>query len=218
MGTVRRITVNVLVFGAAGGIGKWVVEHARSKGYEVTAYVRNAAKLAGRSDVRVIEGGITDSAKIRNALEGQDAVIWCVGIPMKRRLPNQDSLDGHRVLLETMNEAGVKRLVDWGTPSVHFSADKRSFVTVVPGMLAGIVLTDAKAEMVAIGEMLEKSSLDWTMVRFMMPRDTPYTGRVKVGFGDVKMNLAISREDIAAFMVDQVEDRTFVRSMPIIGS
>ena len=38
------------------------------------------------------------------------------------------------------------------------------------------------------------------MVRFMMPQDTAYTGKVKVGFGDVKMNFAISREDIGALI------------------
>ena len=210
--------MNVLVFGATGGIGRRVVEHARRRGYEVTAYVRNAARLASRGDVKVIEGGITDATKVRGALEGQDAVIWCVGIPMKRRLTSWDSLEGHKVLLKAMGEAGVRRLVDWGTPSVHFGGDKKSFVTVVPGVLAGMALTDAKAEMVAIGNLLEASDIDWTMVRFMMPRDAPYTGQVKVGFGDVRMNLAISREDIAAFMVGQVEDKTYIRSMPIIGS
>lgn len=72
--------------------------------------------------------------------------------------------------------------------------------------------------MVAIGDLLEKSDLDWTMVRFMAPKDAPYTGKVKVGFGDTKMNFAVSREDIGAFMVNQIEDRTYIRSMPIIGS
>ena len=45
-----------------------------------------------------------------------------------------------------------------------------------------------------------------------------YTGKVKVGFGDVKMKFAISREDIGAFMVDHVENKKYIRSVPIIGS
>ena len=65
--------------------------------------------------------------------------------------------------------------------------------------MAGIMFSKAKAEMVAIGQMLKESDLDWTMVRFMMPQDTAYTGKVKAGFGDVKMNFAISREDIIFF-------------------
>ena len=210
--------MNVLIFGATGGIGRWAVQHAQRRGYQVTAYVRNASKLHGHNGIKIIEGSITDVKKVKRALVGQDAVIWCVGIPMKRKLRTHDSLEGHKILIEAMHETGVKRLVDWGTPSVHFIDDKKSFITVVPGILAGIALADAKKEMVAIGDLLEKSDLDWTMVRFMAPKDTPYTGNVKVGFGDSKMNFAISREDIAAFMVEQVEDERYIRSMPIIGS
>ncbi len=210
--------MNVLIFGATGGIGRWAVKHAQRHRHNVTAYVRNASKMPGCDDVAVIEGGISDRAKVKCALKGQDAVIWCVGIPMKRKLSSHDSLEGHKVLLEAMRETGITRLVDWGTPSIRFAEDKKSFITVVPDVLAGIALTDAKKEMVAIGDLLEKSDLDWTMVRFMAPKDTPSMGNAKVGFGDTKMNFAISREDIAAFMVDQIEDRSYIRSMPIIGS
>ena len=210
--------MNVLIFGATGGIGRWAVKHAQRRGYKVTAYVRNASKMPRHDGIKVIEGSITDAEKIKCALVGQDAVIWCVGIPMRRKLHSHDSLEGHKVLIKAMHETGVTRLVDWGTPSVHFTDDKKSFITVVPGLGAGVALTDAKKEMVAIGDLLEKSDLDWTMVRFMAPKDTPFAGNVKVGFGDVKMNFAISREDIAAFMVEQVEDGSYIRSMPIIGS
>ena len=209
--------MRVLIFGANGGIGKWAVKHAKERGYEVTAYVRNASRIVDR-EVRVVEGDISDAAAVESALEGQDAVIWCVGIPLERRYEGMASFEGHKVLLEAMGKVGVKRLIDWGTPSVHFEGDAKSFITVVPGIMAGIALTDAKAEMVAIGDLLKESDLDWTMVRFMAPKDTPGTGKVKAGFGDVKMSFAISREDIGAFMVDQVESRAYVRSAPIIGS
>ena len=70
----------------------------------------------------------------------------------------------------------------------------------------------------AIGELLRTSGLDWTLVRFMAPKNTPYTGKVKVGFGEVKMNFSISREDIGAFMAEQLNSNHFIGRMPIIGS
>lgn len=149
------------------------MRHALDKGYHVTAYVRNKKKLAMINEkLSVVQGEIYDYEKVKSALEGQDAVIWCVGIPMKNKLVKFESQKGHEILLKAMMEKDVKRLVDWGTP----------------------------------------------MVRFMMPQDSPYTGKVKVGFGDVKMKFAISREDIGAFMVDQVENEKYIKSMPIIGS
>jgi len=206
------------VFGAAGGIGKYAVQHALKKGYTVNTFVRNPAKLTiSHENLNLIKGEINDLESVKEAINGCDAVIWCVGIPMKK-YEGTPSLDGHKIMLKAMNECGITRLIDWATPSVPFEKDKKSFITVVPGIVAGIALKQAKNEMIAIGELVSKSGLDWTMVRFMAPKNTSYTGNVKVGYGDVKMSFAISREDIGAFMVEQVESRKYVRSMPIIGS
>lgn len=211
--------MNVIIFGAAGGIGKHAVNHALAKEYQVMAYLRDRSKLnISDKKLRIVEGEISDYTSVLNALEDQDAVIWCVGIPLKRKYEKMQSLEGHQILVRAMKEAGVKRLVDWGTPSVPFEKDKKSFITVVPGIMAGIALTMAKKEIVEIGKLVQVSGLDWTLVRFMAPKDTPYTGNVRVGFGDVKMNFSISREDIGSFMVEQVESRQYLHSMPIIGS
>lgn len=211
--------MNVIIFGATGGIGKWAVKHALAKGYNVTAYVRNPQKMTIQDEkLRVVKGEISDYNTMLSAMQEQDAVIWCVGIPMSNRYEKMESLEGHQNLLKAMKEAGVKRLVDWGTPSVPFSGDAKSFITVVPGIMAGILFKKAKQEMVGIGDLLKASDLDWTLVRFMAPQNSAYTGKVKVGFGDVKMNFAISREDIGAFMVEQLENDQYVKSMPIIGT
>ena len=79
--------MNVIIFGATGGIGQWAVKHALEKGYHVTSYVRNKQKMTTQDDkLTVIQGEISDYDKVKSALTGQDAVIWCVGIPMKNKL------------------------------------------------------------------------------------------------------------------------------------
>lgn len=211
--------MNVIIFGASGGIGKWATKHALAKGYNVTAYVRNPQKMnIQNGKLNIVKGEVSDYDTMRSTMENQDAVIWCVGIPMKNKLVKFESQEGHKNLLKAMQETNVKRLIDWGTPSVSFEKDAKSFITVVPGIMAGILFSKAKAEMVAIGELLKSSELDWTLVRFMAPKNTAFTGKVKVGFGDIKMNFSISREDIGAFMVEQLESEEYIRSMPIIGS
>lgn len=70
----------------------------------------------------------------------------------------------------------------------------------------------------AVKHALEKGHEVTAFVRFLAPKDTPYTGNVKSGFGDVKMSFNISREDIAAFMVNQLGTTVYLYSMPIIGS
>jgi len=211
--------MNVIIFGATGGIGRWAVQHALQREYHVTAYVRNAQKITETNkNLTVIQGDIHDQQEMTKALSGQDAVVWCVGIPMKKRYQKMESLEGHKTLIKAMEANLVKRLVDWGTPSIHFQQDKKSLITVVPGIMAGLLFPQAKKEMLAIAKVLQESNLDWTLVRFMAPQNTCYTGNVKVGFGDTKMNFSISREDIGAFMIKMLDSDTYIRSMPIIGS
>lgn len=145
--------MNVLVFGASGGIGTWVVYYALKNGHRVTAYVRHPQKMQqDNENLTVVQGEITDQEKVADALVGQDAVIWCVGIPMKWKYPEKQSLEGHKVLIQAMQERGVKRLIDWGTPSIHSARDRKSFVTVEPGILAVLLFPQAKREMVAIAK------------------------------------------------------------------
>jgi len=47
---------------------------------------------------------------------------------------------------------------------------------------------------------------------------TPFTGNIKVEFGNTKMNFSIARDDIAEFMLKQVKSTNYIYSMPIIGS
>ena len=50
--------MNVIIFGATGGIGKWAVQHALKRGHHVTAYVRNAQKITETNErLMVIQGG-----------------------------------------------------------------------------------------------------------------------------------------------------------------
>lgn len=210
--------MKITIFGASGGIGQHAVKHALNAGYEVNAFVRHPEKVQVVNDrLHVIQGSIDNYTEVSAAIAGSDAVVWCVGIPLGR-YDGYPSLDGHRVLLRAMKAQNISRLVDWGTPSIHFEKDTKSFITVVPGLIAGITLRHAKEEMQKIGDLLQESDVNFTLVRFMAPKNTVYTGEVKVGFGDVKMKLAISREDIGAFMIDQIQSDQYLRSMPIIGS
>jgi Putative NADH-flavin reductase len=210
--------MQVIIFGSSGGIGKFAVKYALEKGYEVKAFLRNPSKLTMKhKNLTIIQGEINNYNDIKNAIFDCDAVIWCVGILMKK-YNQMESLDGHKNLLKAMNECGIERLIDWATPSVHFKKDKKSFITVVPGFMAGILFPMAKKEIIGIADMITASKLKWTIVRFMAPKNTPFTGNVKVGFGDTKMNFNISREDIGAFMVEQLSNKTYEYSMPIIGS
>lgn len=211
--------MKIAVFGATGGIGKFVVKHALEKGYKVNAYVRNPNKLQIESEnLKVFVGQVSDYDKIKQSIDGCDAVIIALGISMKFGHEDTSSIIAHKNIIKAMNETNVKRLIDWSTPSVKFKEDKSSFTTVVPGILASLFLPKAKKVLIQINNLVVGSDLDWTIVRFMAPKNSPFTKQIKESFGDVKLNFNISREDIAYFMVNQVDSTKYIHSMPIIGS
>lgn len=68
-------------------------------------------------------------------------------------------------------------------------------------------------------KVIRESNLDWTMVRAAILKNRPASKNLNLGlYGQTKHSLTVSREDIAAFMFDQISSRDFVRQAPGISS
>ena len=63
------------------------------------------------------------------------------------------------------------------------------------------------------------SGLDWTLARISRPTDGPAKGTLRAGFlGRDPVGWAMTRADIAGFLVDQLQDTTFVAALPAISN
>ncbi|MFE9927973.1 NAD(P)-dependent oxidoreductase [Streptomyces sp. NPDC005533] len=71
----------IALFGATGSIGAQVLREALRRGHEVTAVVREPARLAdsGGGATAVVRGDVLDPASVAQAAAGQDVVISAVG-------------------------------------------------------------------------------------------------------------------------------------------
>nr|XP_053629084.1 flavin reductase (NADPH)-like isoform X3 [Cherax quadricarinatus] len=110
----------LVIFGASGNTGVCCVQSALNMGYEVTAFVRNPAKLPGvlASQVRVEVGDVLDESAVAQAVQGQDAVVILLGtrnnltfnfrerseVP-ERYLP---LLDDHERMLEALKSSNLE--------------------------------------------------------------------------------------------------------------
>lgn len=101
--------MNIVVFGASGGVGQHVVRHALAGGHEVTAFVRTPEKLHVHDGVTVVQGDAFDAAAVAAAITGQDAVISCLSssAPMKA---STELADMTRNIVAGMQQAGVDRI------------------------------------------------------------------------------------------------------------
>jgi putative NADH-flavin reductase len=213
--------MNVTVFGATGAIGTQVVDRLREQGHAVTAYVRNPGKVPAGwgQDVSVVVGEITDAAAIDRAVAGADAVVSALGPSMDRKATGLPLVEGTGHIITAMRRHGVRRYIGNGTASVLDPRERPTWQTRLTTFMAKTFLRRAYDEMVGMGRAVTTSGLDWTIVRFLAPKDGPARGNVRQGFyGADTLGFAVTRADIAAFTAAQVEDPRYVGAAPAISN
>jgi putative NADH-flavin reductase len=211
--------MNITIFGASGAIGSLLVIQALKEGHVVKAYIRNPSKFSiEHKNLTVIAGELNDYEKIKSSITGAECVISTLGPPVARSVKGFPVLEGHKNMIRAMESENVKRFITIATPSVKFEKDVPSIATKLPAFMAKLLLPMAYKEIVQIGKLVATSTLDWTIVRFINPTNSPASGNINVTFGDKKIKLAISRADIADFILKQTTDKQHIHSMPIIGS
>lgn len=210
---VRRI----LVLGATGGIGRQVVLQATAAGLEVTALVRGAEGLPETSrPIRVVTGDIrTDLPAVRKAYEGQDAVISALGVG-KSFKPAGLMADACPRIVAAMQAAGVRRLV---FTSAFGVGPTWPDLPLLPRFFAATLLRQIYADKAQGERAIVASGLDWTIVYAVGLTNGPRTGGVRVG---EHLRLSgfptISRADVAAVLLQQLDDSAFVRKGILVAS
>lgn len=213
--------MKITVFGATGAIGQLTVSELLDAGHDVTVYVRNPAKMpdAWAGSVRVVEGQMTDESAIDSAVAGADAVVSTLGPSMDRKATGLPLVEGTRHIITSMQRHGVRRYVGNGTPSVLDARDTRTVQARLVGWMGRTFLPRAYAELIQMSDAIMTSGLDWTIVRFISPRNGDAKGVRRVGFfGTDTIGFAVTRADIAAFTAAQVGDDTYVGSAPAISN
>jgi len=204
--------MKVLVVGATGGVGSECVRQALEAGHEVTGFARNLAALEGLpSGTRVVRGDVLDRTSVDEAVSGQDAVLSAFGGRGKRG--KQILAAGTRNLLDAMTEHGVRRILVVSAFGTGESRGQGGFVfnTII------LKLTPLGAQF-AEKELMEaevrKSDRDWVIVQPTRITNGPATGSWKVIHAGGGPGAKISRGDVAAFMLHELEQGEYTHQAP----
>lgn len=213
--------MNISIFGASGIVGKAIVREALEKGHQVTVLTRDAKKFAtNHGKLRVIEGDITDRHVIRQVLENQDAVIQTVGIGGKGDgRPTTFVSDANRMIMEEMEKMNVRRFI---AISVIGAGDSNHFL---PWVYKKFLLPVFQKWFIPIIEDknrmendIRKSHLHWTVVRCTTMQDKPAKGKVNATLNGKGVKFTITAADMAAFFVEQLGSKQFLKKMPTISN
>ena len=215
--------MKLLVLGASGATGRWLVDVAARAGHDVTALIRPTASFDAPSGVRVVRGEVLDPALLASAVSGQDAVASCLGIrrggkspwaPL--RSPPDLMTRVTSILVPAMKSAGVKRVVAISAGGVAESITQLTMPVrwLVSVGNVGIAYRDL-AEM---ERRLSASRLDWLAVRPVTLMDGPPTGRAgrveRYGLFSI-----VRRADVATWMLGALSRPTeFVDRTILLGT
>ncbi len=192
--------VPIFVVGASGRTGRLFVLDALAAGHEVTAFVRDPARLRlePQAGLRVAEGDVLTPGDLQRDLAGCEAVVSLLA--PRHEQDERIYSAGTAAIIAAMETTGVRRLVAVSAEGVRVARGELPL-----GYRAVLLLPGLDAIYDDIGVMEDEivaSDLDWTIVRPAVLTDGPATGRARVVGGDtVPGGLLVSRADLAAFLL-----------------
>ncbi|MER7842623.1 NAD(P)H-binding protein [Kitasatospora sp. NPDC096077] len=204
--------MKLAVLGATGGIGRHLVALALADGHQVTAAVRDPARLPVQHDrLTVVRADALDPASLEPVIAGADAVLSGIGA-IGRIDPRKPASTSARAAATAMAATGVRRILVVSAGPLNRSGAGQSLLSAkVFGPLLWAVLRDVYTDLEAMERILRASDLDWTAVRPPRLTDHPGQGRYRHAVEAGPAGAAVPRADVARAMLDLVADPTSFR-------
>lgn len=213
--------MRITLFGATGLTGRHVLAQALERGHEVTALVRRPEAVQLRHErLRLVQGDALDPDAVLRAVQGQDAVLQCLGIGGKGDgTPSTFVSDATRHIVDAMKAHRVRRLVCMSNVGAGDSATfgpwiYRAFI--LPTYMGWLVAILADKE--RMEPTVRDSGLDWTLARFPAILDRPARGRTRESFDGRDLGFTITTADTAAYLLDQLETDRNVGKAPSVSN
>ena len=217
--------MRLLILGATGRLGKWVLLEALRREHTAHVLVRDKSRLDSQSDrLSIFEGSPTDRADLDRAMQNCEAIINTLNISRKSdfpwaplRTPKTFLSDTLSLILELADRHKIRRLLvttAWGV------GDSRQEL---PGWFTWLIdhsnIRFAYQQHERQEEMLRQSRMDWTIIRPAGLTNGNKGQSIKISYqGTSKLNLTIHRRAVANFMLDILQDRSFYGKIPAISS
>ncbi|MEU6267728.1 NAD(P)-dependent oxidoreductase [Saccharopolyspora shandongensis] len=197
--------MRITIFGATGGTGKHLLEQACTAGHEVTAVVRDPARLDyAHPGLTVVTADVMDAAAIQPHVAGRDAVISAIG--SRDLKPTTIQTDSTRSILDAMTAVGARRFLVVSNCGMLSDGDGPVTRHVVKPILWR-VLRNPWTDMGHMEEVVRASGLDWTIIRPPQLTNGPRTGRYRTAVDrNVRGAKRISRANVADCLLRELAD------------
>jgi putative NADH-flavin reductase len=212
--------MKIAIIGASGFVGSALLTEALDRGHKVTAIVRNPKKIRVKhKNLETKKGNVLNESEVRTLVTGHDAILSAYNAGWDNPNLYNDFLAGSNAITSGAKKAGVKRLlVVGGAGSLE----------VAPGVQLVDTLPESKWKPGALAArdflniLHKEKELEWT---FLSPplglQPGERTGKYRLGndhpVKDKKGENNISVHDLAVALLDELENKKFIRRRFTVG-
>lgn len=211
--------MNVAIFGASGATGRLLTKRCFDAGHQITALLRHPETFPLRLVVRAVHGSAFDPVAVANTIDGADVVLSALGA---NSLSKEDVLErAVPQIVNAMQRQGVRRIIVLGSAGAKPDAlDKQPAWRrwIVEHLVYKTLLKWPVASQRSQYATLSASDLDWTMAMPPMLTNGRGRGKWRLDPDALPPNASrISREDVADFMIQQINNPQWIRKAVYIS-
>ncbi|PEA21175.1 NADH-flavin reductase [Bacillus cereus] len=208
-------TNKIAILGANGKVGKFLVNQALEKGYQVRILTRNSKNMTiTNKNIEPISGDARDLSAIQELLQGCKAVINAVGQP-KNESYIFSTVTEH--ILKVMKEYEMKRYILIPGGSLNVKGDQKGIINKIGANLFRLFFPKMMQDKYKELQIIQSSEVDWTIVRLPFVIEGNGTGDIKESLVDMP-GIKIQNGDIAPFVIKQINSETYVGKCPLISN
>ncbi|WP_348982133.1 SDR family oxidoreductase [Desulfosporosinus sp. OT] len=201
------ILIKILILGATGRVGGYVLNNVLQGDHDVTVLVRQPKKIMDDQRLTIISGNVLNKDDIAKALSGIEVVISALSTDGTTTLS-----DSMQLILEAMNKQAIKRIITVGTAGILQSQMDPSLLRYQSKESKRKSIWAAE-EHHEVFRLLRDSDLQWTIICPPYLSSGNFTGYYRIERDFLPQDgIAISIPDVADFVYTQVLSADYINS------
>jgi putative NADH-flavin reductase len=207
--------MRLCIFGASGRTGSALIRQALGRGHAVTAFYRSDSRASPPRDVNIVWGDLFCRGDMDRAVRDADAVVCLYG----QRPPRYHTLFSPVTadVIEAMKTHGARRLLFITDVLTGSGCFKRSLFLTAMHWLIRKRYPALAQDRVQQEDLVQRSGLEWTIIKTLRLTAGPRTGSYQIG-ADLKVKAfsRVSREDLSAAILDQLDSAEFFGKQAVV--
>ncbi|PCJ47250.1 MAG: flavin reductase [Gammaproteobacteria bacterium] len=210
--------VNILVIGGTSGVGLEIVKLSTKRGHQVTAVARRPERMPySHPSLTLLKADITDQLAMMSVISDHEVIVSAVGIAPTSKKVTVFS-EGMKNVLAAMKKNTVSRLITVSAVGAGDSHGHGGFIfdkLLNSTLILGSDITDKTRQEVLV----QASETDWTIVRpgFLTDDKPTKQYRVLSNLQGIEVG-AISRADVAHFILGSIEKELYVKQAVLLSN